>query len=302
MISFQGQYTQCQDIAQDEGADALTFFKTNINVGQHILEAELGSYYTEETYTDLTEASVQSYPTPDQFVRLKIAYVTVSSVRHVMEQIFDEAEWQALLAAQASGTSDIARFIFIRRDRFEVYPKPATAGNTITFIYEASGKDLSFADYTDGTITTLANGAKAVTASGSTFTSAMANRYFKINSYPIWYKIASFGTTTTLTLDKEYTGISIAAGTETYTIGEMPRTPESTHHIPVWYAMMNYYNGFKQNAEKGTYYKSLYESDLRRAKVTYSRRYSSNYIPGRRSRAAIMRNINPNDYPTGLTY
>lgn len=167
----------------------------------------------------------------------------------------------------------------------------------MTLIYEPAGKDLIADDYVTGTITTLTNGAKAVTASGSTFTSAMAGRYLKITNDGNWYKIASFGTTTTLTLDKNYEGISIAAGTEAYIIGQMPRTPEETHHIPAYFAVWQYYAGFKQNKEQGDYYRALYEGDLARAKKTYSRRYTSKYIPGNKRRFSV---INPNDYPHNL--
>jgi len=298
MLSFQSQYELCQDLAQDTNTDATTFFKTNINIGQHLLESELGSFYTEEEFTDLTEASVSSYPTPDQFVRLKIAYVTVGSVRYVMEEIFDEDEWQMLKSSQASQTSNIAQYIIVRRDRFEIYPTPTSASNTITLRAEAGSKDLQFDDYTTGTITTLANGGVAVTGSSTTFTAAMAGRYFKINASPAWIKIASFGSTTTLTLDKPYSGTSIAAGTSTFTIGEMPRTPESTHQVPVWYALREYYAGFKQNEAKAKYYDTKYEFDLKRAKNTYSKRYSTNYIPGNRQR----RLVNPNHYPADMTY
>lgn len=297
MLSFQSMYELCQDLAQDTNSDAETFFKTNINIGLHILESELGSYYTEETATRSTTDGTNSYTTPDQLIRLKNAYVTVGSLRYVMEEIFDEDEWQALLATQVSQESDVARYIFIRRDRFEIYPTPATTGNTITLRYEAGSKDLSADDYTTGTITTLANAGTAVTASGSTFTAAMAGRYFKINAYPVWYKISAFGTTTTLTLDKPYTGTAISAGTEAYTIGEMPRTPESTHNIPCWYALREYYAGFKQNEEKAKYYNGKYEFDLKRAKTTFSKRYSTNYIPGNRQKKML----NPNLYPSGLT-
>lgn len=297
MLSFQQQYTKCQKMSQDNGDEALVFFKDNINVGQQILEAELGSFYTEETYTDLTETDENSYPTPDQFVRLKIAYVTSGGVRYIMREIHDEEKWQIIQASQVGQTSDTATHIIVRRDRFQIYPTPASDDNVITLIHEASGKDLSFADYTDGTITTLTNEDTAVTASGTTFTAAMAGRYFKIDAFPVWYKIASFGTTTTLTLDKPYQGLSIAAGTEDYTIGEMPRTPSTTHHIPVWYALMNYYGGFKQNTSKMGDYRTLYQSDLKKVKVTYGKRYSSNYIKGNRSRLPY---INPNHYPVNM--
>ena len=298
MLSFQNLYSQFQDLAQDTNTDALTFAKTHINVGYHLIESELGSFYTEEEFTDLTEASVSSYPTPDQFIRLKVAYVTVSSIRYVMEEIFDEDEWQALKSSQANQTSNIAQYIIVRRDRFEIYPTPTTAGNTITLRAEAGSKDLSADDYTTGTITTLANGGTAVTASGSTFTSAMAGRYLKITNHPVWIKIASFGTTTTLTLDKPYSGIAISAGSENYTIGEMPRIPESLHTSLVWYALKEYYEGFKQNEDKAKYYNNKFEFDLKRAKTTYSKRYSTNYIPGNRQKKVMNSNL----FPSGMTY
>jgi len=166
----------------------------------------------------------------------------------------------------------------------------------MTLIYEAGNDELIADDYTTGTIVTLANGDTAVTATGTTFTSAMAGRYLKITADGIWYKIASFGTTTTLTLDKNYEGLSIAAGSEAYTIGEMPRTPESTHIIPAYYALMQYYMGFKQSVTKADYYRKLYETDLKRAKATFGRRYSSKYISGRTGRA-----VNPNHFPRNMT-
>lgn len=297
MLSFQEQYTQCQDLAQDTDSDSLTFFKNNLNTGQRQLEVELGSFYTEETHTDTTVASDNSYKTPARYVRLKVGYVTVDSTRYPLEEVQDEDEWQSYQAAlSSSSTSDIAQKIFVRKDNYYLFPTPASAGNTITLIYEASSPILQNDDYTTGTITTLANAGTAVTASGSTFTAAMAGRYFKINADGVWYKIASFGTTTTLTLDKPYEGTAISAGSSAYTIGEMPITPEDTHIIPVYYALWQYYQGFKQSTSKGAYYKSLYEQELARAKSSYARRYSSKYIPpsSARGRKPV---INPNWYP-----
>jgi len=299
MISFGAAQTRFQKLAQDTSAGALTFFKASYNVGQHIVEDELGSFFTEETFTDLTEESTFSYPLPeDQFVRLKEAYITVSNVRYRMVQEHDETAWQYRMAQTTGNTSDIPTHIFVRNRTYEIYPTPATAGNTITLIYEAGHKDLSADDYTTGTITTLAKGGVAVTGDSTTFTSAMAGRWLAIDSYPAWYRISAFGTTTTLTLASPYQGISIAAGSETYTIGEMPRTPSGTHSIPIWYGLMDYYQGFKQNADKAKYYKGMFDSELDRAKVTYKKRVSSNYIPGNRSRKVI----NPNDYPANMTY
>jgi len=296
MLSFQGQYTQCQNLTQDTTADALTFFKTSLNTGQRILESELGSFYTEETASVTTIASTSTYKTPADFIRLKKAYITIDDVRYVMDEAHDEEEWQVYKRNVDTVTSDTLFKIFVRRDNFEVYPTPATDDLTITLIYEAGNREQIADDYTTGTITTLANGAAAVTAADTTFTSAMAGRYLKVTSDGVWYKIATFGTTTTLTLDKNYEGLSIASGTEVYIIGDMPITPEPTHQIPCFYAAMQYYMGFKQSISKAEYYRKLYESNLKRAKATFGRRYSSKYIPGRSPRP-----VNSNWYPRNMS-
>lgn len=298
MISFGAAQLRFQRLAQDTSPAALAFFKDSYNVGQRILEAEIGSFWTEDTYTDVTVANQSIYKTPDKFLRLKEAYITVGNNRHPLEEIQDEEEWQQFLRRSTTSSSNIGRFIFVRRDTFEIYPAAADAGNVITLIYEPFGAELDADDYTEGSITALANGATAATFSGTTLTSNMVGRYIKTDSYPVWYELDTFTDTTHMVLDKKYTGTTIL-GAESYTIGQMPRTPEGTHQIPVFYGLMDYYLGFKQNKDKSTHYKALYEADLKRAKVTYKRRYTSNYISGRRSRARLVNAIN---YPEDMTY
>ena len=296
MLSYQEIYTQAQDLVQDYSSDALVFLKRNVNIGQQILETELGSYYTEETYSATTVASTGSYDTPADLVKVKHAYLTVDTTQYNLEQIYDEDLWQKMKASMISSYNDAPTHIFVRRDSFEIFPGSETAGYTLTVRYEAGGKQLQYDDYTDGTITTLANGAAAITGSGTTFTAAMAGRYFKIDADGVWYKILTYTSATAIILDRNYQGLAIAAGTSAYTIGEMPRTPSSTHHLPALYAAMNYFQGFKQDDTKGVYFRSLYYSDLRMAKTTYHDRYASNYIGGRRSRG-----YNPNYPPPILT-
>ena len=297
MLSFTGQRTQCQDMSQDYETDSLTFFKTNLNLGQRLLEAELGSFYTEDTASVTTVASTSTYDLPAEFIRLKKAYTTDSTTQYPMQEVFDEEEWR-WLNSTTSPTDPHPTHIFVRRESFEVYPKNSTASLTMTLIYERGAKDLTATDYTTGTILTLANGGTAVTGSGTTWTSAMAGRYLKVTNNGVWYKIATFLTTTTLTLDRAYEGLAIATGSEAYIIGEMSRTPGPTHHIPVYYALFQYYLGFKQNENKAKVFRDLYEIDLARAKRTYGRRYSSKYIPGNSSRIPL---VNPNHYPLGMT-
>lgn len=295
MLSFTGLKLQCANLTQDTSTGADTFFGTNINIGLGILESELGSFYTEETSTINTIASTSIYKTPANCVRIKSLYITIGTQRYLIHEVFEEDEWN--MYKRSTQTSDVLTRFFYTRDNFEVFPTPTTSSLVMSIKYEAGGTELTAADYTTGTITTIANGATALTASGTTFTTAMAGRYIYLPDGN-WYKIASYGSATTLTLDKAYEGISIAAGSSTFTIGQLPRLPSPTQHIPALYAVWQYYRGFKQNTEKGNEYKSEYEQALMMAKKTYSRRYSTRYLPGRR----IFRfPLNYNNYPTGMT-
>lgn len=294
MQSFESIYTNTQQNVQDYDATALTYLKRQINIGLHILESELGSFYTEETKDIDTEDETGEYSLPADFVRLKEAHLVIDSTQYNLEEVFTEDLWQAMQSSYYGSYNDTAVAIICRREKFEIFPAAENEGNTMTLRYEAGGKDLQYDDYTAGTITTLANAGTAVTGASSSWTSAMIGRYFKIDDDGSWYKISAVGSTTTLTLDRPYEGVAIAAGTEGYTIGEMPRTPGATHYIPGLYGEWQYYKGFKQNDKKAMLLRQDFLGAMNMAKETYSKRYSSNYIPGRNRSAAY----NPN-YPPG---
>src|SRR3990167_5907670 len=227
-LSWQAQYEMVQDLASDDNSTNLVTIKNLLRQGQRTLESSLNIDFniTSRDFTTVTDAisgsSNQAYFIPENFRRMVSLYVTVSSVKYTCEQIFDLDLWNTINATTTS-TSNYLQLFFIRGNRVELYPIPSSA-STATMIYQEGSKTLSADDYTTGTITTLANVGTAVTGSGTTFTAAMAGRYFKIDSDETWYKIASFGTTTTLTLAEEYQGTAIAAGSEAYTIAEFPST------------------------------------------------------------------------------
>lgn len=291
-------YVDVQDDLQDYDSTALTYIKRKINIGQEILEAELGSYYTEETLTRTSTANNGTYKMPVDAVKLTQAFVTVGTIKYDLEQVHDEDYWQYLKTTFFNQYSDAPTHIIVRRDTFEIFPALTTAGSVITLRYQAGNKFMQFDDYTDGTITTLANADEDVTGSGTAWTAAMEGRYFKINADETWYKIYDVTAATTLVLNTTYQGASIAAGTETYTIGELPRTPGATHYLPCVYAKWQYFNGFKQDTDRTLVYKKEWIDGLAQAKTTYGKRYSSSYIPGRSSR---LRGYNPNYPPHNLS-
>ena len=298
MWSFQDQYTHFQNVAKDTSAATLVIGKQNINMGQKVLETELG-YPPQEATRSITTTTSDSYPLPENFIRLINLYVTSGTTRYNAEPIYDEQTWQAF-KRRTGTTSDYLNHVFIRQNTFEVYPTPSTAGLTMTMLYEALSKDSSAADYTTGTITTLAAAGTAVTASGTTFTAAMVGRYFKINADGQWYRIASRTSDTVIGLQAPYQGTAIAAGTSAFTIGEMPPTPAATHHIPVTYALWHHFEGLRRDPVMGKYYKNQWEEQKAWAKSVYENRTSSQVIPSQRY-LKQRANLNPNWFPRDIT-
>jgi hypothetical protein len=296
MLTFQDQYTMFQRMAQDTDSTVLIFGKQNINLGMHVLETELDSFYMEDTRTGTTSSSTDIVQLPENLIRLKKFYVTKSSVQYVGDEVYDENLWRAYQARAVNVKSDQLTKIFRRRDTLELYPAPSSA-NTWTAIYEAIQKDLSFDDYATGTVSIAAAGT-TVTGVGTTFTAAMVGRYIKFSTDTQWYEIATFTSTTSIALKKAYQGTVLSGAS--YTIGEVMRLPEPTQHIPVYFALWQYFESYKRNEKFALLYKNQYEQYMQWAKTTYGKRYASQYIPSQRG-ARVNPLRNPNYYPETIT-
>lgn len=301
MLTYTGMWGKCQELSQDYSTPSKTFFQGMLNIGKNNVESELGIYYTLDQSTDTTVAGTFQYTLPARCIRLKTVKIVVGGRTCILEPETDEDLWNQLLAAYPSQTSDYAQRLLAKRKTFELYPTPASSGNTMYLDFEAGYPDLVNEDYIDGTITTATLGAKAIVGSGTTWTSAMAGRVIKIGSFPQEYDIASVTDATHLTLLQPYEGVSIAAGSATYLIGETMRTPESTHIIPVYYALWMYFAGKKQSSSKAAQWKKLYEDGLKSASALYGKRYTSKYIPPNRALRQGIKVANPNFFPPALT-
>jgi hypothetical protein len=279
---------------------ALAFLKLNMNIGLHKLEADLQNQYFEDIRTGSTVASSNQIPLPENVVRSKALYVTVGSRQYPATEIFDEETWRRIQASSNGATSDVLRYYFVRKNYIEVFPTPASV-NTYTLIYETESKDLAVEDYTTGTISALTNGAKAVTGSGTTFTASMVGRFMQITSDGEFYEIASYTSATAITLVKSFQGTTIAAGSEPFTIGQMPRTPGPTHVIPVYYAAWQYYLGFKPDDTMERKFKKIYMDEKEWATTTYQKKFSTDVIPDQRSIRQGLYGLNPNLFPRNIS-
>lgn len=195
-----------------------------------------------------TVANQQNYKYPyDCDLPTEIA-VIISNKRYVPRKAADQAFWDRLNFT--AYTSDIPQWWFPVNNEINLWPKPASSSNTIVVTQKTRVIDLSAADYTTGTITTVATSGTitTVTGSGVSWAAGMVGRYIRITPTDaanggdgMWYEIASVPSSTTLTLVRAYGGTAITAGSAAYTIGQMPLLPENFHDLPWIYAAGNYW-------------------------------------------------------------
>lgn len=169
-----------------------------------------------------------------------------STTRYTPTEVTSRREWDELNLR--SYTSDIPERFYVFAGQVGLWPTPASTSNTIYVTQKCRVIDLSVADYTTGTIVSIANGASAVVGSGTSWTAQMAGRWIRFTYSDtantgdgMWYEISSVTDTTHLTLVRAYGGTSISAGSAAYTIGQMPLLPEAFHDMPWLWAAGTYW-------------------------------------------------------------
>lgn len=212
--------------------------------------------FLERTRTLTTKADTQAYNLPYDCDRVREVAVIVDDSRYTPRLSPSQRHWDDL--NDSDFTSDIPEWYYVFNGQVNLWPTPATAGNTINVTQKTRVIDLSIADYTTGNITTTStiSGVTTVTGSGTTWTAQMVGRYIRITLSDtantgdgVWYEIASVPSTTTLTLVRVYGGTDITAGSADYTIGQMPLLPEAYHELPWIFAAGKYWQ--KENDSRG---------------------------------------------------
>ncbi len=216
--------------------------------------------FLEATKDMETVAGQEAYQIPAKFRKLIDLYIysgagTDSDTIYSPEMVFDPTKWKYIKQARY-GSSSTPYFTYVENQKFYINPVPSVSGNKITLRGRINVPDLGIADYTTGTIVSIANGGTALVGSGTTWTADMVGRYINIprttaagGGDGLWYEIGGYTSATALTLLKPYEGTSIAAGTATYTIGQVPPIPEAYQMAMVYRACALYWED-KSEGEK----------------------------------------------------
>lgn len=255
-LSYTARRNLCGKMCGDSSAANLVILDTLLNEADREICTMKPWSFREKSGTITTVASQQFYDIPGRFAKLITGTVTIGSTRWTPQECKTREDWDRLNQA-TNVTSDIPQYFFLYDGQIGFYPKPSSSGNTITYNYLVTSKDLSIADYTAGTITSIANGATTVTGSGTSWTSKMAGRFIRFTDSDTantgdgyWYEISSVTSATVLELKSPYDGDSISAGTAAYTIAQLPIIPENFQMVPIHRALEQYFKYIKPEPER----------------------------------------------------
>jgi len=277
MKTFQRLYERCQTISGDPTEDTLQFFKDEINEGGRMLNAAMSRYFTRRSKKKNLVADRQYYQLPADCIRVISVSVADSSGGRYrpLTKVSDEDAWEAMNYHEQ--TSNWLSHYFVRgNDEIGLYPIPANAvTNGLKISFEPEDRELSAADFTDGTIS-ITNGDTTVTHSATGFTAAMEGRYFE-TSDKHRYRIASFTSTSILELEEPYMGATVVGGA--VLIGEAFSFPKEYLTATSDYALAGFFE-IRNNEARAAYHLKKFELKEKDARQRYAMSSSSNIVGG----------------------
>lgn len=264
MKSFQTLYTDVQNQTGDDSSDFLTQIKRWINETQTTVLGSGPWKFLEKTGTITTEADTGTYPYLGDMRKAIAVTVTPDGGTTVYrpDPVDDPDRWEYLNSLQQS-PSDITQYWYQEGNNLLLWPDYDTAGHTITVRYRKRVIEMSRADYTTGTIVTATLGSKAIVGGSTSWTGRkpVGEQWIRLDmtdgDYQ-WYKITTITDATNIVLESKYQGVSIAAGSETYTIGEFPSLPREFHDLCFYRPMALAYARL-ENISMSNFYWNLYD-------------------------------------------
>lgn len=253
---------------------AMTTIDSNINDSvRTICNLQGGKLrFLESTKNMVTVASQETYQIPNGFRKLIDMYIysgsgSSSDTIYSPEMVFDPTKWKNILQYRL-GTQDVPYFTYVENKTFKIQPIPSSSGNLIVVRGRLETKDLSIADYTTGTITSISSDGTAVVGSSTVWTKDMIGRYIQITETTasnggdgFWYEIGGWTDATHITLTKPYEGTSISAGSAAYTIGQCSVVP-SAYDVGIVYRATALYWQNQNDLQRAKMYWLMYDGGV----------------------------------------
>jgi len=113
------------------------------------------------TTTAISTIGVQAYPIPASISKIKNNTISVGQLQFTPAPVRTIQEWTMINSLPY--TSNIPNYYFIYQNQVQFWPIPSSSGQVINFNYKARVPDLTFADYSTGTLSSLAVGDNQIT-------------------------------------------------------------------------------------------------------------------------------------------
>lgn len=253
----------CQQLVLFSGGEQRT-----VNFTQGSTAITWQSPLTEAATTVLSLLGVGAYPIPANVSKIKNDTITVGQLVYTPAPVQSIQEWTMLTALPY--TSDIPNYFFIYQNQVNFWPIPSSSGNLITFNHKRRVPNLSYANYSTGTVAGTV-GSNAIT--GTTTSWNVTGTYplnvdltfvnLMISITPpkgdgIWYPIQRFTSDTALLLATPIVNFPVATGAS-YIIGQFPLLHEDFHDMLVYGALCIYFSSIKKDKEQYAFFKGEYD-------------------------------------------
>lgn len=300
MLSFTEANTFYSALTGNNSTANASVGARSMNEGIRFMLGDVAWPFLERSATQTTTASTQAYNLPADVRKVLSVTLTVGTYRYRPQEVASITDWD-FINSPTGVSNNNPSYYFVFNKQVLLWPTPSSSSLTLTVNYQKSVRDISVADYTTGSIVSVAAAGFTVVGTGTAWTSQMAGRFLRITMSNaantgdgLWYEIASVQSATSLTLTRPYLGTAIAAGTAAYTIGDCMIIPESYQSGPVYFAASEYWRTNGDQA-KANSFQDKYERLMAQMRDEEGRR-TTNYAID--SGFGVGMPINPNLNPT----
>jgi hypothetical protein len=202
----------------------------------------LSDWNFNKSYKDYTtSASQQSFEKPYNAAKIDSVRVYTGGVYYMPKEIKDDKLWEQI--NYVATYSDVPSYWFFDNEtqEIELYPIHSSASDTVRIFYTKRLRDMSIADYTTGTLTTVLND-QTITGAATVWIKRMEGRWLKITDASnvigdMWFEIESVTDGTHLEIKEN---MPVASAGASYTIAEMIPFMDGFEDIALWYGMDRY--------------------------------------------------------------
>lgn len=227
---------------------------------------------TASATTAITTSGMQAYQIPANISKIKDITVTVGQLKFTPAQIQTQQEWDTVNFLPYN--SDIPQYVYVYNNQLNIFPIPSTTGNVISFNFKLRVADLTYTDYTTGTVggsvgsTTITGASTSWSATGGYPTGvdlSYVNLFIRIDPPKgdgIWYQIRSFASDTSLTLVNPLVNAPNMASGASYTIGQFPLLQEDFHDMLPCFGLKVYWGSINPEPKQFAMFDGMYKEKL----------------------------------------